>query len=384
MKYVCDAPGNRTWFRIETAEEALAESAAMQHSMERYFRAEMDKARAFLTGQIAIYEVQLRTAEQRRAAFRKKYADYFTDSGIARPAAMQQQLGQLRDQYEDALTKRNALAAQMGQVPQLLSVASAPSVSNSGQIVVASPETRLSQAKRNLADLQLQYTDKHPDVIAAKHSVAELQSDVDAARKSGGSSEGKTQISNPAYEQLRLRLIDAQTVIPSLKQRLDKATVDYEHAKSLSGNIPDIEAKSKDLDRDYDVIRSNYDELVKRREAANLSQAADDRADRTQFRIVDPPEVPVFPSFPNRTLLFSFATLLGLAAGIASPLALAQIHPTFGSAARLRALDPTPMAGVPSSRNGRCSNAIPIPCSRQELDPPRTVAAAPGRSRGSG
>src|SRR6202035_2907286 len=44
-------------------------------------RVEMDKARAFLTGQIAQYEVQLRTAEQRRAAFRKKYAEYFTDSG---------------------------------------------------------------------------------------------------------------------------------------------------------------------------------------------------------------------------------------------------------------------------------------------------------------
>jgi polysaccharide chain length determinant protein (PEP-CTERM system associated) len=301
-------------------------------------RVEMDKARAFLTGQIVQYEVQLRTAEQRRAAFRKKNAQYFTDSGVARPDVMQQQLGQLRDQYEDAITKRNALAAQMRQVPQLLSVASAPSVSNSGQIVVASPQTRLAQAKRNLADLQLLYTEKHPDVIAAKHSVAELESDVDVERKTGGSGEGKTQVSNPAYEQMRLRLVDAETVIPSLKQRLDKATGEYERAKALGGNIPDIEARSQDLDRDYDVIKANYDELVKRREAANLSQAADDRADRTQFRIVDPPEVPIFPSFPNRTLLFSLATLLGLAAGIVAPIALAQIHPTFGSATRLREL----------------------------------------------
>ena len=298
----------------------------------------MDKTRAFLTGQIAQYEIQLRNAEQRRAAFRKKYESYFTDSGVARPEIMQQQVAQISQQYEDGVATRNAIAAQMAQVPQLLSITAAPSVSNSGQIVVASPETRLAQAKRNLADLQLTYTDKHPDVIAAKRSVAELQTDVDAEKKTGGTNEGKTQISNPAYEQLRLKLVDAQAVLPTLKSRMDKAAADLERARSLSGTLPDIEAKSQDIDRDYDVIKANYDELVKRREAANLSQAADDRADRTQFGIIDPPEVPIFPAFPNRVLLFSLATLLGLAAGIAAPIGFAQIHPTFGSPTRLREL----------------------------------------------
>lgn len=301
-------------------------------------RAEMDKARAFLTGQIAQYEIELRRAEQRRAAFRKKYAEYFTDTGVARPDILRQQVAQASQQYEDAVATRNTIAAQMATVPQLLSVTAPPAVSNSGQIVVASPETRLAQAKRNLADLRLMYTDKHPDVIAAKQSVAELQADVAADKKNGGTNEGKTQISNPAYEQLRLKLVDAQAVLPTLKNRVDKVISDYQRAKSLSSELPEVEAKSQDVDRDYDVIKANYDELVKRREAANLSQAADDRADRTQFRIVDPPQVPIFPAFPNRALLFTFATLIGLAAGIAAPLGLAQIRPTFGSTGRLREL----------------------------------------------
>src|SRR6185437_14924527 len=123
---------------------------------------------------------------------------------------------------------------------------------------------------------------------------------------------GKTQISNPTYEQLRLKLVDAQTVIPTLKGRLEKATSEYARVKALSAQLPEIQAKSQDMDRDYEVLKQQYDELVKRREAANLSQAADDRADRTQFRIVDPPQVPLAPSFPNRMLLLSFATLVGL------------------------------------------------------------------------
>ncbi|MEI9996819.1 MAG: hypothetical protein WDM91_19655 [Rhizomicrobium sp.] len=38
MQFVCDAPGRRTWFRIETEAEATAESETMRHAVEKYFR----------------------------------------------------------------------------------------------------------------------------------------------------------------------------------------------------------------------------------------------------------------------------------------------------------------------------------------------------------
>jgi hypothetical protein len=44
MRYVCDAPGSKTWFRIETEAEAVAESETMRHAVEKYFRKEQDKA----------------------------------------------------------------------------------------------------------------------------------------------------------------------------------------------------------------------------------------------------------------------------------------------------------------------------------------------------
>jgi hypothetical protein len=44
MRYVCDAPGGRTWFRLESAEEAADESAAMRHAVEKHFRQEKTKA----------------------------------------------------------------------------------------------------------------------------------------------------------------------------------------------------------------------------------------------------------------------------------------------------------------------------------------------------
>ena len=44
MKYVCDAPAGRTWFRIETDVEAAQESALMEHAVEKYFRREKERA----------------------------------------------------------------------------------------------------------------------------------------------------------------------------------------------------------------------------------------------------------------------------------------------------------------------------------------------------
>ena len=49
MKYVCDAPDGKTWFRLETEAEAAAESLTMNHAVEKYFRQEEAKANASFT-----------------------------------------------------------------------------------------------------------------------------------------------------------------------------------------------------------------------------------------------------------------------------------------------------------------------------------------------
>jgi len=44
MKFICDAPGGKAWFRIETGHEAQQESELMQHAVEKHFRREREKA----------------------------------------------------------------------------------------------------------------------------------------------------------------------------------------------------------------------------------------------------------------------------------------------------------------------------------------------------
>ncbi len=44
MKFICDAPGNCSWFRIEKEAEAEQESALMDHAVVKHFRREREKA----------------------------------------------------------------------------------------------------------------------------------------------------------------------------------------------------------------------------------------------------------------------------------------------------------------------------------------------------
>jgi hypothetical protein len=44
MRYVCDAPNGKTWFRIATEGEATHESRLLNHTVEKYFLREREKA----------------------------------------------------------------------------------------------------------------------------------------------------------------------------------------------------------------------------------------------------------------------------------------------------------------------------------------------------
>jgi uncharacterized protein involved in exopolysaccharide biosynthesis len=102
--------------------------------------------------------------------------------------------------------------------------------------------------------------------------------------------------------------------------------------------IPQLEAELTQLTRDYDVYKSNYAELLARRETASLSGEVESKTDVVDFRVIDPPRVPSTPASPNRPLLISLTPVGGLGFGIALAFVLAQLRPTVDTRRQLREL----------------------------------------------
>ena len=78
-----------------------------------------------------------------------------------------------------------------------------------------------------------------------------------------------------------------------------------------------MQAQSVNLNRDYEVLRKNYDELLTRRESMRLANAADTQADKVKLQVVDPPKIPQIPVSPKRGLLLTGVFLAALGGGMA-------------------------------------------------------------------
>jgi polysaccharide chain length determinant protein (PEP-CTERM system associated) len=318
-------------------------------------RTDMENARRFLEHQISSYEQQLRAAEKRRADFRLKYlevlpADFNPDHPYTSTAETVR--GLIRDidgRLQDATTKRDALRQELDKTPAMLHEEAA------GR---GSVRSRLQEAQEQLRMLLLKDTERHPDVIAQKKLIESLRSSREGslpASGSGGRSDGtpaadpgagRGGVANPLYEQLKMHLLDADTTVSSLqRQRVEQSQL-LDRLEKIQREQPGLLAEYQNMDRDYGVLRKNYEELLARLQAANLAQAADTQADKVKLQVVDPPETPRLPAAPNRLLLVSGVLIAGIGGGLAFTIVLSQLDRSFSTVDQLRSLGLPVLGGV--------------------------------------
>ncbi len=157
---------------------------------------------------------------------------------------------------------------------------------------------------------------------------------------------------NPLHNQLKLRLIDQESRIGSLQEKVSTVRKEAEDLGRLADDVPLVEAQFKQLNRDYGVIRQKHTQLLTRRETARMAREREKRGDEVVYRLVEPPTVPIDPSGPNRPLLLSGVLGLGAAAGIAFGLALVLLDSSFWNARDLRRRISLPVFGTVSEVTG--------------------------------
>jgi polysaccharide chain length determinant protein (PEP-CTERM system associated) len=299
-------------------------------------RVEIDRASSFIDGQIAQYEQQLRAAEQKRAAFRKQYIDLLPgDGGTNRLELARAAVASLAGRLEDAHTRRGLIARELASTQATLG---AERGGADGRRI-----GDLRAAEDRLHELRQVYTEQYPEVISQRNLVAQLRdatATADAENGHGGV------IANPVYQQFRLQLVQAQAEIASLQRQLADARAEHDRLQNIAAGVPELEAQYTNLNRDYDVVRKSYDELIGRREGMRISDAAQRKASNIKLVILDPPTIPRVPVAPNRALLAVGVLMLGLGAAgglTASRLALDQ---SFQTIAELRGLGLPVIGGI--------------------------------------
>jgi polysaccharide chain length determinant protein (PEP-CTERM system associated) len=214
---------------------------------------------------------------------------------------------------------------------------------------VANLNNRIAEAESRLSEMLVRFTANHPDVIAQKRIIEQLHKQRKDLGESEGGNESLTErVSNPVYEQLQIKFADAETAVEMAQRRYNDQKREVERLEAMTQAVPKLEADYNDLTREYGNIKKMYTELLERRESARLSQEVDTKADKVEFRVIEPPILPVLPSYPNRALLAAGVFIAAIGAGVFVAYGLAQFDDSFAGARELRNALPYPVIGTVS------------------------------------
>jgi len=221
----------------------------------------------------------------------------------------------------------------------------APSVAGaSGGFAGGPAASRVAQLEGQIADGQARgWTDSYPDMVSLRGQLSRARAAAAAEARSGRVT--STGTPNPMYVTLRSMQAEKQAAVAALSAR--KAQLQAEMSQFATKQIeePGVAAEQQRLNRDYEVLKAQYDKLLADREEVKLRGSLQSDTDSIQFRVIEPPAMPRAPAAPNRPLLLTLVLLAGIGGGVGAAFALGQLKTSYATAGRLERASGLPVIG---------------------------------------
>jgi succinoglycan biosynthesis transport protein ExoP len=344
------APGRRedlTAFKISYSSRDARLSQQVTNQLTSLFIDENLKARqqqsesttSFLENQLGDARKILAEQEQRVREFKTRYLGEL-------PGQMQssvQILSGLQARLQGELEALNQSKQQNlyleSLVSQYRSMREGLPKGTSSKDVPPALDQELARLKTQLADVQSHYTERHPDYRKLKEQIAKIEkmkeqlaADLNATAPADGADQdsdlhpvdlAELRQMSPMLE-LESQLKANKLEMNNRQKQIDTLESEIQRYQGRINETPVREQQLADLSRDYEQSRSNYDSLLAKRNQSELATNLEKRQQGEQFRIIDPPSLPIKPYQPNRWL-FSIFGLLGGALLAAAGTAVSEV-----------------------------------------------------------
>ncbi|MDZ7638149.1 MAG: GNVR domain-containing protein [Bryobacterales bacterium] len=191
-------------------------------------------------------------------------------------------------------------------------------------------ERELLQMEAGLSALLQRYTDSHPDVRRLKSQLAVLEQTRNQLLKEETAAESEQASEKPsdkpaprmdaaaerqiAEMEARIRLIGV-AVEKDLAQQAKLQDLVASYSRRIESS-PLMEQEYVRLTRDYDLAKSRYDDLNKRRTMSEMQTNLENRKQSELLVMLDQPSLPQKPSDPNRLIIIGSGLALGIFLGI--------------------------------------------------------------------
>jgi polysaccharide chain length determinant protein (PEP-CTERM system associated) len=306
-----------------------------------------ETAQKFLSDQLNEYEQKLSASERELAEFKRQNLGAMPDERggyFSRLQTEMTELDRLRSQLSVLVVRRNDLRFKLVGGP-----AQPDSAQQAPMSLETSVDAPLAAAKAKLVDLLLRFTDRHPDVIAARETISQLEAqrkqELDSMRSNHGAL-GETRATTSLVTQnLQIALNQSEVEIAGLQSQIAERQKRVEELRQSINTVPEVERDLARLTRNYNVTKVQYDTLLQRLESARLSGQAD-KTDERKIRIVEPPFTPRDPVSPNTLVLLLAVLAGGIGAGAGYAHLKSRINPVFSSTVQLSQALNLPVLGA--------------------------------------
>jgi polysaccharide chain length determinant protein (PEP-CTERM system associated) len=231
-----------------------------------------------------------------------------------------EQLQQLYQRNEESLRAAQDRQLLIGrQMRELENPSAQPAEGTSGTRSRGSFETQLDDMKKNLAELQSRYTERHPDVVTLRRKIAEMEKRKEVFNINN----------DPRYRELANNMTATEMEIKRLQDESGKLRAQIGQYRGRIEGATVREQQMSSLVQEYENTKRLYESLLKKSEEAQQAENLERRQKGEQFRVVDPARVPDKPFQPDIPKILLMGLVAGMACGIGGIFAREQLDRSF-------------------------------------------------------
>jgi polysaccharide chain length determinant protein (PEP-CTERM system associated) len=278
----------------------------------------------FLSNQLDDAKRKLDEMDAKLAAFKQKYMGQLPgqeQGNMQMITTLNSQLDAVTQQLGRAQQDRTYLSSMLAQQEAQWKQMQTQSAQGTPIATPHDLEQQIASLQANLTALESRYTDEYPDVVKTKAQLAALQKKLDASKSAPAPStdEPKEKTLLPVPKELMALRLQSKMLDDSIKNkateqvRLQGEVRKYEAKLQLA---PAVEEQYKGLTRDHDTALNFYTQLLSKKSESEMATDLEKRQQGEQFKVMDPPNLPERPTFPNRPAFAMGGGATGLAIGV--------------------------------------------------------------------
>jgi polysaccharide biosynthesis transport protein len=216
---------------------------------------------------------------------------------------------------------------------------------------------RLETLKRDLKQLETQFTTKHPDVQRLRDEIARIEkanAEAPPTRLAGAPSPDPAEVYSRLGRSRRQSIQSLDSEIAKLKEEETSMRSAIASVERRLESMPARQQEFTMVARDRQSAKDLYDSLLKRYEEAQIAESMETDRQGERFRILEAAVAPEGPSAPHRPYLLVLGVLAAIGLTAAAVIIAEQFDTTFHSLEDLRGFTAVPvLATIPLISLGR-------------------------------